>query len=183
MPGQVVVEVMGDEMIAQELVNAGDRGADMLALWPRIIGKLEQAEVEQFASEGARGPSGSWPENTHAWQYEKFSKGQSLDKMKATEAMFLALTTSGAPAAVRVPTNDTLAFGADLQQFGIWQSGYVGNRDGTSYPIDLTPEDEASIGMDIMEWTVGALSASPRTGRFYYSRRNARGQFSPRDGA
>lgn len=178
MPGTAVVEVMGAEMLAQELIRSGDRATDMIPMWDHLEHKLEQIQEEQYRSMGMRGPSGPWPENTPEWQWFKFTHGMNLDLMKASEATYNALTRTTGDS-VRDKTFDTFGFGVNTDQFAIWQSGYDPGT-GQRFPIDLTQQDEVEFATQIMEYTLGVLSASPRTGRIFYSKRDAAGRFTPR---
>lgn len=162
MPGTVQVMVYGAEMVAYELVSAGDRGGDLTQFWDGVEAKIESIEREQFQTSGARGPSGPWPENTHEWNLRKFYKGDSLERMKASEVMFEALAGEGfAMAAIRDKRASEFRFGADLKQFDVWQGGYDGKGTGQRFPIDLTPEDERELAADIMAHILGPLGRGP----------------------
>ncbi len=152
MPGTVAVEVIGSEMLAQELVSAGDRSADLMPYWPNVVRRLEDINEEQFATEGAR--SGApWMPNSQEWQWFKFQKGLSLDKYKATDAMYEALT-GHSPHAIRGYSPDSLSFGADLKQFGIHQSSI-------HPPMELTEADEVELAEGMMTYILGTLGAMP----------------------
>jgi hypothetical protein len=160
-PGQVQVLVYGAELVERELIGVGERAADMMPFWPGVEAKLESIEREQFASYGARGPSGPWPENTPEWNWKKFQRGDSLERMKATEVMFEALTGEGfGMGAIRLKTPETLRFGADMTQFAVWQGGYDGKGTGQRFPIDLTEADEVELAADIMNYIVGTASVN-----------------------
>lgn len=155
----VTMTAYGEELVAQELFAVGDRGVDMTPLWPAVIARLEEIEREQFASEGARAGN-RWEPNAQATQWRKFQAGESLELMKATEALYDALTTSSGPGAVRLPTPYSLEFGAsDLVQFRVHQ----GNDGAQTYPvrtpIDLTSHDVLDFAMVMAEYVVGTRNA------------------------
>lgn len=169
---QVQILVYGDEVVARELDLIGARGESMLGIWPAIQERMEEIEREQFASDGARGPSGPWPdyEQPSTWQWYKFQAGLSLELMRATHATEEALT-SETPDSVRLMTDDTFAFGADLDQFRIQQDWSPDNDFPERRPIDFTPRDELAFAETIMGWVTGSVNAAgqrinPATGHF-----------------
>lgn len=186
MPGRVVVEAYGAELVAQELEASGDNAIDVSEIWPGILRYVQDVEKQQFATDGSRGPSGPWPDNTHEWQWHKFTNHLSLEKMRATEAMFRALTSTTKDTIFQ-PGPDRLELGADLDQFRIWQSGHgAGDDPRPRLPIDLTEQDEILFANTIMVSVIGRLidadkapfTLSPKTGRRYYAKRNELGRFS-----
>jgi hypothetical protein len=159
MPGTVAVEVYGADMVAQELLNAGDRAADMMPLWPRIVEALEEIEQDQYESQGRRGPRGPWRDNSQKWSWFKFQHNMSLEVMKATEATFEALTGTTSDS-VRDMTPYSLAFGADLPQFAYQQDPPLDAEYPIRYPIDLTSEDVLWITNSIEKFITGAFARS-----------------------
>lgn len=165
----VVVETYGEELVARELEAVGARGDNMEPLWPAFIRKLEAIQREQFATDGAR--SGNrWPENNEAYMWSKWQKGYSLETMKATEALYDALTgTTGD--SVRNITPTTLEFGADLPQFRIHQDYNPASNFPERTPIDLTEGDARDFAEVMMDYVVGTRNSAgfridPSSGRF-----------------
>lgn len=178
MPGTAVVEVYGDEMVAEELIQVGSRGADLTPFWPRVVETIQQAEREQFATQGARGPRGPWPELSERWMWHKFQNGMSLEILKATEAMFNALTGMTADSIAEI-TMDKLEFGADLPQFGFQQAPGTDAPYPPRYPVDLTDVDIHKITQGITAFITGRFAgaeAGVPGGNVYYNTKSHRWQ-------
>lgn len=191
MPGLVAIEVMGAEMLAQELVRAGDRAGDMTDFWPGVKQRMYQIEREQFATDGRRGPRGPWPENEPFYQFSKFRNDQSLEPLRATEVMMNVLTGKfGGSDKMWTETHDMLTWNVDLDQFAIAQSGSQPhpNEGRQRYPIDLSDEDVREFAELMMEHILMGLGNGPgpgggyyaigKSGRKYYAKRDATGRFA-----
>lgn len=168
------VEVYGDEIVATELFDIGDRAGDLTPLWPEIFRRLEVIEKEQFATEGAR--SGDhWHEQARTTLLRKFRKGQSLELMKATEALYLSLTGETI-ASVRTSGTDWAMFGSTLTQFNVQQDRNPSSNFPERLPINLTEVDAFEMAEIMLGYIMGThgkhgirLPARGAGGRFVAS--------------
>lgn len=155
------IQVYGDEVVATELEAIGDRAKSLQPLWPWIFQKLEQIEEEQFATEGSRGGS-TWEPLSRETLLRKFRTGQSLDILRATEALYDSLTGGASTHAVRTSGDDWAVFGSTLPQMNFQQDRPVGADYPERLPIDLTEQDRIEISQLMLEYIMGVRG---RTGR------------------
>lgn len=160
------VEVYGDELVATELLSIGDRAVNLSPLWPEIFRRLERIEHEQFSTEGARSGE-AWPELARTTLLRKFRKGQSLDIMRATEALYLSLT-GDTTASVRTSGDDWALFGSTLTQFNVQQDRNPSSSFPERLPINITEADSLEVAEIMLGYIMGTRdrvgrSRKPRT--------------------
>lgn len=169
MAGTVIIETYGTELVARELEITGARGGDMRGIWPEIIRRMERMMTEQFATRGLRGRE-YWPDLSLDWIRRKFQAGMNLNILRATDAMYEALTSTTGDS-VREMDSDYLAFGANLPQFRIHQNPPKDANFPTRRPLVFNNRDRNEFAQMMMEWTLGVVNTrgqfiDPSTGRF-----------------
>lgn len=159
MASRAVIEVYGDELVAQELIATGDRAADLTPLWPTVLSRLEEIEREQFDTQGAR--SGSpWPELSRATLLRKFRKGQNLAIMRASNDLYNSLVGQTSHS-VRTFGPDWAVFGSTLPEMAFHQDRSPTADYPERLPVDLNQQDALEIADLMLGYVMGTHS---RTG-------------------
>ena len=157
----VQITSYGTEILDAELGAIASRAGSLRPIWPEIGDRLERIMEEQFDTEGARGGD-IWEPLSHAYLARKFTRGESLETLKRTDAMYDALTGS-TPASVRDEGDHSYQFGADLDSFRIQQDWNPGNNFPERRPINLTVADGEMIRNLVEAWVMGRVN---RRGQF-----------------
>lgn len=151
----VTVEVYGDEIVARELEATAMRALSMEPLWTAIGRRMEEAVAAHFASEGSR--SGEpWEPLSNEYMWRKWQQGESLDIMRASEALYNSLTGPGGHS-VRAGSADTFVFGSTLPQFAFHQDRPADAPYPERLPVDFTNADELELADMMLSYIVGSL--------------------------
>lgn len=181
----VSVQVRGNEVVARELFFVGDAAVNLRPVWEEVAEYLQDATREQFATEGGRGGD-PWAPLNNKYAFSKWRRGESLEMLRATDAMYDELTGKGNSNTAFQFFDEYMTFGSDTPQFA-YQQGNEGLGDmPIRLPIQLTEADSRVITGMIMDRIISGagfyadLKVSPKTGKKYYANRGANGRFAAR---
>lgn len=134
---RLVIDSLGEELVARELIGIAGRASDITGAGPALVDELRAAERRQFESEGRAG-SGGWAplaESTIA------AKGHDRI-LRDTDALFEALTGDSGDSVV-VTDADGVDFGATLDYAGLHQTGTT--RMPRRRPAQLADRDRQNL--------------------------------------
>jgi hypothetical protein len=176
------VIVLGDAVAERELYFIGDRAVDLRPAWLDISGYLQDITKEQFATEGARGGS-AWPELNNKYAFSKWNRGERLEILRASDAMYKELTGGTGWENAFEFFDERMEFGSSTPEFR-YQQGNEGMGDmPIRQPIVLTDQDVRIISGKIMDRIIFGSGIKQNfsraaSGRTYYSRRDNLGRFA-----
>ena len=107
-------EILGDQQYARAFDTFGTDAHDMREPLGRIAADLRSAVEEQFASKGARGGT-PWAALNPAYERWKRAHYPGKPILRRTDAMFNALTGTGADGPIREHTESRLVWGITNQ--------------------------------------------------------------------
>lgn len=133
------ITVDGQQKFSQAIGRLEGLVTDWRKVWPLCAEIFYRIEVDQFASEGSRGPAGKWAPLSQGYaKWKRVNYGE-LPTLYLTGALKNSLTGTG-PGAIRIETESSLTLGTSV------------NRKGFSYPRALqqgTPKMPARPPIDI----------------------------------
>lgn len=139
------IEARGVDRAAHALHNVGKRGADIKDSSYKVRSIFRNAEKERFASNGR----GSWPALKEASRDAKARRNLDPRPMRASNALYKALTAPRARNQTDHRERDELRFGTDLPYAAV-------HDEGKSRPkrqlIDLTPAERRKIDVALEKY-------------------------------
>lgn len=141
------LEIDGETQFMQAIGRFEGLVTDWRKVWPLCAEIFYRIELEQFASEGARGAGGKW--KTLSADYGKWKRVNygDLPTLYLSGAMKRSLLGQGSDA-IRIETDDSLTLGTRANRKGFFYP--VAHQRGTPKmaqrkPIDLTRNDYGKI--------------------------------------
>ena len=110
---RIVIDTLGVEAVSRDLLRWADRAVDVHDAMEDVLDLLRAAERDQFNSEGGSG-SGGWEKLADSTLKRKAALGQDERILRATGALFDAVTKKGDDAEIAIPRSDGLDFGTTL---------------------------------------------------------------------
>jgi len=142
------IEVQGDKQLEIALKGVASDLSDFRRAWRPVSDEVYSIVRAQFATEGGR--SGNrWPPRAASTLRNITSTNRRGFKslglpLRASDAMFLALTTRGAPSGIYQETEDSLTLGTSLPYARLHQTGT--RRMPARKLYDPTEDDPKRIG-------------------------------------
>lgn len=162
----VSINISGDKEASFTLHDMAMRAANPEPLWSNLAGMLRRMSREQYASDGARGPSGSWADLAPSTIAYKERAGADPRKLREWGDMYDSLTKKGDGGALFVPMKTSMVWGSTLEYFKFHQSrnarqtatdasGSTGVRLPRRAVIDPTLQDKQEMARRVRKWLRG----------------------------
>lgn len=145
MPVLFTLKVDGSKLDSM-IRGLGEKIRDWTEAWPKVSLAIQRIFNEQFASEGARGPAGPWPELKEGYARRKQRVYPGRNLLEASGRLRRSLVSG---------TDDTLEeFAPRRMRFGTTAPYALYHQRGTKKMpprkiFDLGPEDYSVIGEEV----------------------------------
>jgi phage gpG-like protein len=156
MPLTIQLQILGDEQMERTLLRSGMHADDLRPVWNVWEEDIRQMSTQQFFSQGSRG-SGGWEPLKPSTVAYKASHGLRPEILRATDALFEAMTSPSSPDIMVVKESDEMIWrviGEPGEYGAIHMSG---NPDGNlpqRRPLEFTELDRQRLVRDIQRYVV-----------------------------
>jgi hypothetical protein len=150
----VRLTILGDEQMERTLLRSGMYASDLRPVWNIWEEDIRQMSTQQFFSEGSRGSGGWAPLKDSTVEY-KASHGLRPEILRATDALFEAMTSPSSPDIMVMKESDEMLWRV------VGEPGDYGpyHMSGTSKmaqrrPLEFTELDRQRLVRDIQRYVV-----------------------------
>jgi len=157
-----MISIAGDKEVQLELHDMEMRAANPEPLWGNLAGMFRKLARGQYASDGARGPGGQWPDLAPSTIAAKARMGGDKRKLRMWGDLYDSLTKKGDGGNLYLPFKDYMIWGSSLDYFKFHQSRRerMLTADGVvKLPrravIDPTTVDKLEMGRRVRKWLRG----------------------------